>query len=233
MRPCLAALAAAVACGDAGAPLDAAPPIEQATAAELYGLAVGAAWSWRRTEDGDLRDKEIVACEEVARRDPASGALAVDWAYVRENRAEDGHLTSVHYLAERDGAVVRLRRDDLVRESGTLQAIAEYVPFNPRLMAPPYVAGREQAFSYLVSGPEPVEVSGVLRVLGERQVDVPAGHFLVLAIERRVAGQPGATRSYYAPGVGEVLEEYLFSDGRVSRTEELRDARPGWGACPP
>ncbi|GDX83516.1 hypothetical protein LBMAG42_53270 [Deltaproteobacteria bacterium] len=198
-----------------------------ASAAELYGLQVGAKWTFLRTNDA-LRWKEITGCEDVMVIDPETGEHSLVRAYVRENRGEFG-TTSVHYLIEDDEGVKRIRRDDV--DEGELTMFATYSPPGPRLYNGPYPDGMQWEFSVVTGEFYPwsnesrgfAETSAVDTLLGVESLDVMAGSFLTVAVDRQWdANNPHNVESHYAPGAGEVRErtEWPGSPPRVE-IEEL------------
>ena len=134
-------------------------PLAPATsaAARMYGLQVGARWTYRRSggmveprsansqslPGGNLRWKEITACEAAPLFDDAAQPLGAVQSYVRENRSVTG-TTSVHYLVAASEGVLRVRRDDV--DLGNLTMAAVYAPPSPRLLNGPYTLGRRWAF---------------------------------------------------------------------------------------
>jgi hypothetical protein len=126
-------------------------------AARLYGLQLGARWTYRRfggTEEarsiqssalsgGNLRWKEITTCESVSLFDEAARPLSAVLAHVRENRSVTG-TTSAHYLVAASEGVLRVRRDDI--DEGNLTMAAIYRPPSPRILNGPYTVGRRWEF---------------------------------------------------------------------------------------
>lgn len=221
--------------GPAETPL---PDPRAGTAAELYGLQVGARWTYLRTDDV-LRWKEITACEDVLVFDPVTGEPGVVRAYVRENRSEFG-TTSVHYLVQDEEGVKRVRRDDV--DEGTLRMFATYAPAGVRLYNGPYADGLLWEFTLVTGEFSPrtwdaagaTETSAVDEVLGVEELEVMAGTFSTLAVERQWdARNPHNVQSWYAPGVGEVRErtEWPTEPLPTVQIEELVVYTPGFGSC--
>ncbi|MDP2306302.1 MAG: hypothetical protein Q8P18_09775 [Pseudomonadota bacterium] len=232
------ALAGCDTLGEAEKAGESEPPLEisSASAADLYGLQVGARWTYLRTNDV-LRWKEITACEDVLVLDPVTGAQSVVRAYVRENRSETG-TTSVHYLIEDDEGVKRVRRDDV--DGGALDMFATYAPSGPRLYNGPYPDGFRWEFSQMNGEFNPrignesrgySETAAVDDVLGIESLTVMAGTFTTLSVERQWdANNPHDVVSHYAPGVGEVRERTEWP-GLTIQIEELVAYTPGYGSC--
>ncbi len=230
------------ACGEAAS--DSAPaPVEDPTlssssAAALYGLQVGAKWTFLRTDDV-LRWKEITGCEDVLVIDPETGEHNVVRAYVRENRSEFG-TTSVHYLIEDDEGVKRVRRDDV--DEGELTMIATYKPAGPRLYNGPYHDGQQWSFSQLNGEFYPWSfesrgastTSAVDEVLIVEDIEVMAGTFTTLLVERQWdANTAHGVQSHYATAAGEVRErtEWPTTPLPTVQIEELVAYTPGYGSC--
>ena len=236
-RPVVALLAMACGSRDAG---DTAPPIDPltATAAELYGLSVGARWTYLRSGDV-LRWKEITACEEALVVDGDTGERRTVQAYVRENRGVLG-VTSVHYLMADDTGVHRVRRDDV--DSGNLVVFSTYDPPSPRLLNGPYDTGRSWEFPLRTSEYNAVDetyrgasdTSAIDEVLGVEDLVTVAGTFHTLGIERQwTAFNAHNVRSHYAAGVGEVTERTVWPTVPLPtvQIEELVAYTPGYGRC--
>ncbi len=232
MRWTLLSLLLWTACGDDDASaLDEPVPDE---AVSLGGLTVGARWTYLRSGE-EPRWKEVTACEDVEVVGP-DGTHTVR-AYVRENRSAAG-LTSVHYLVVGEDGIRRARRDDI--DLGWLSGITTYEPYNPRLFDGPYVEGEERRFTVGISEVDPVsgqvrgtsQVEAVDTVRGVRAVEVVGASFATVLIERQwLTGEPHVVRSYYAPRIGEVLEEEAWPERAYPAVEELVSYAPGFGLC--
>ena len=216
------------------------PPAEITTtnAAELYGLQVGAKWTFLRS-NGPLRWKEITACEDVPVIDPTTGVRSIVRAYVRENRSETG-TTSVHYLVQDSEGVKRVRRDDV--DKGRLEMFATYVPSVPRLYDGPYASGLVWNFGVVTGEFSPEddvprgasETAAIDEVVAIEYLDVMAGRFATLTIGRQWdANNPHYVLSHYAPGVGEVREATEWPGDPLPeiQIEELVAYTPGYGSC--
>lgn len=215
------------------------PDPTRSTAAGLYGLQVGARWTFLRSGD-ELRWKEITGCEDVLVLDPVTGAASTVRAYVRENRGVNG-TTSVHYLTVDDEGVKRVRRDDI--DEGRLSMFATYSPAGPRLYNGPYPDGYAWTFALTTGEFAPQdnnlsrgysETSAVDTLLGVETTDVVAGSFLTLGVDRQWdANNPHNVESHYAPGVGEVRETTIWPTTPMptTQTEELVAYTPGYGSC--
>lgn len=244
----------------ADAPVDAsgavAAPDGAPSAARLYGLLVGARWTYRRyggldfsrtagngVAGGDLRWKEITACEEVPLYDEAAGTLLrTTKAYVRENRSQSG-TTSVHYLVNDGSGVRRVRRDDV--DQGSLTMVATYSPASPRLLDGPYPLGRRWEFTirtgefqwapgagrYASRGANDTTAVDVVNSLDPRTV--VAGTFPVVGIDRQWGPDLHNVQSFYSPGVGEIIEVTTWPRSPLPalQVEELVSYTPGYGSC--
>lgn len=234
----LAFLAAASSCGGPAPAADAQPDPFVAAAQDLYGLQVGARWTYLRSGDV-LRWKEITACEDVLLLDVDTGQPRTVRAYVRENRGVFG-VTSVHYLIVDDTGVLRVRRDDV--DEGNLVTLSMYDPPSPRLLEGPYRTGDVFAFELRTAEFEALDhwyrgatdTSAVDEVLGEENLLVVAGWFRTVAIERQwTANNAHNVVSHYAAGVGEVREQTIWPTEPLPtiQIEELIDYTPGYGSC--
>lgn len=209
------------------------------SAARLYGLQVGARWTFLRSNDV-LRWKEITGCEDVLVRDPQTGEPHIVRAYVRENRSELG-TTSVHYLIEDDEGVKRVRRDDV--DQGNLVMFATYDPPGMRLLNGPYPDGLQWKFTLTTGEFTPFAAdasdgfsttSAVDDVLGGETVKIVAGTFQTLFVDRQWnANNAHNVQSHYAIGAGEVREVTTWPTSPLPtiQIEELVAYEPGYASC--
>ena len=235
-----ARVAAAAAPADARV-ADAAVPepfVDSDDAQELFGLKVGARWTYLRSGD-ELRWKMITACEEVLLLDIETGERRVQRAYVRENRGRFG-VTSVHYLVVNETGVHRIRLDDV--DSGGLRMFTTYEPTGPRLLNGPYPPGELRGFAQRTAEWDPIRwelrgessLTAVDTVLEASVHVMVAGTFEALGIERQWdAINPHNVQSFYAAGAGEVLEITTWPEVPLPRiqVEELVEFTPGQGRC--
>jgi hypothetical protein len=256
----VAAFVSGISCGsqvDVGsnripAPVQPDPPSIENSAADLFGLRIGARWTYLRS-GGALRWKEITACEDVPLIDGDTGQVKIVRAYVRENRSELG-LTSVHYLTADENGVHRVRRDDVddgpASGGRVLRMFATYKPPGARLLNGPYPPGQTRTFSLrtfehsrlFASPPDEWGVSGFSdtsaldTVLEPEALVVVAGPVETIAIERQWTGHNAHNViSHYAPTIGEVRERTIFpGEPRPDiQIEELVAHAPGYGTCDP
>lgn len=235
-------------------------PSGAGSAVRLYGLQLGARWTYKRSGgmldrrwagsavtnlQGDLRWKEITACETVPLFDDDGRVQRAVRAHVRENRGVLG-TTSVHYLVADDHGVQRIRRDDI--DEGNLTMAAIYAPPSLRLANDASAVGRQWQFALRTAefewpaggnprlprfrGADNTSAVDVVKSLDWRSV--VAGLFPTVGIDRQwAANNAHNVHSYYSPGVGEIVEVTIWpaSPLPIIQVEELVAFTPGYGSC--
>jgi hypothetical protein len=210
------------ACGDnLSVPIvvDSSLPDAPPTAAEYFGLRLGAHWTYE-TSGGKQIDKRITSCEEVVTScGLPTGSTA--WVYVRETRVA-GQLRKVHYLRYVPHiGVVRVREDD----SST--GVRTWEPFEIRVVDGPYIQGMGRPFFM-----RECEMGGVSEftltetVLDVEPIDTLGTTYGAQRIQHDRDGRQ-TQWSWYVRGIGEVKE--LDADGS---SETLTAFEPGFADCP-